>query len=202
MGNFRMKIKKVKSITEEDVPSTSPAEKAPVDNTKQIAQLIQQKNEIEKQMSDANVAHQQKKGQLENQILQIKKKLAELGDVETAKSDTVSESIEIITEGVGEATKRESLSLLIEQAYNNVEDISYTLDAKGRDRLSRKIIEFINFNAWTDNKNHWPEVKDCIMKYFKNGVVNYSTKELDELLNSIENTLRISDNEFIWIFGK
>src|SRR5574344_1331618 len=98
MGNFRMKIKKVKSITEEDVPSTSPAEKEPVDNTKQIAQLIQQKNEIEKQMSDANVAHQQKKGQLENQILQIKKKLAELGDVETAKSDTVSESIEIITE--------------------------------------------------------------------------------------------------------
>jgi hypothetical protein len=43
----------------------------------------------------------------------------------------------------GEATKRESLSLLIEQAYNNVEDISYTLDAKGRDRLSRKIIEFM-----------------------------------------------------------
>lgn len=202
MGNFRMKIKKVKSITEEDVPSTSTAGNAPVDNTKQIAQLIQQKNEIEKQMSDANVAHQQKKGQLENQILQIKKKLADLGDVETAKSDTVSESIEIITEGVGEATKRESLSLLIEQAYNNVEDISYTLDAKGRDRLSRKIIEFINFNAWTDNKNHWSEVKDCIMKYFKNGVVNYSTKELDELLISIENTLRISDNEFSWIFGK
>ncbi len=185
MGNFRMKIKKVKSITEEDAPSTSPAENAPVDNTKEIAQLIQQK-----------------KGQLENQILQIKKKLAELGDVETAKSDTVSESIKIITEGVGEATKRESLSLLIEQAYNNVEDISYTLDEKGRDRLSRKIIEFINFNAWTDNKNHWPEVKDCIMKYFKNGVVNYSTKELDELLISIENTLRISDNEFSWIFGK
>ena len=83
MGNFRMKIKKVKSITEEDVPSTSPAEKEPVDNTKQIAQLIQQKNEIEKQMSDANVAHQQKKGQLENQILQIKKKLA--GQKETSK---------------------------------------------------------------------------------------------------------------------
>ena len=53
-----------------------PAGNAPVDNTKQIAQLIQQKNEIEKQMSDANVAHQQKKGQLENQILQIKKKIS------------------------------------------------------------------------------------------------------------------------------
>lgn len=196
MGYFV--LRKSKKVNEEDMEDS--AENSSQSTSKESIPLLQQITEIEKQKSDAKFQYDSKVKQLNDQILVIKQKLSAIG----ATSPTISESKKILNsiqlfEAEVNSAKQKELSSLIEDAYKNINDISYIIDTNGCNKLARKITEFVNIGDFEGENGHWDDIVSCIKRYFANGVVNYTDKEFDIVINAIKDVLTVTDNSFEWM---
>ena len=188
---------KYKKKIEEETTSDSTAEVAAVDAQKdaqlqdlntQIVGKLEQKRAVQTE-------YENKTRVLDQQINQLKQKVAQLGgDVKT------DESFKGFGKKIYEAiiNKTDEMFALISLVFNSMEDISYKPDNTRCRTFAKNIVAYLNrgeFKAETVDK----DLTDFLMKLLNNSQISLSNKEKDTFIKKLIENMKES-TLFSWIF--
>lgn len=203
--------KKAVPVQEEENTANAGGEQNANPNQAEITNLLNSIAQIEKQKADAKKTYDDKVNQCNQQIVQIRQKLADLGadapdTSESAKSPILGVARVIKESYDYDGSKKQELGGILQDAFENV-DLSYTFSLKECENYARYIIEKLNDNAkyWNKSEDNWAKLEEIlksyqkfINKYVKN---NSASGEAEKLLAAIKKSLIANESSFSWIFG-
>ena len=97
-------------------------------------------------------------------------------------------------------SKSDELAAAVKTTLDNLDDLSYYMDAKTINAFARRILAWINDQDWNDGKDHWDDLEDKIRQMLSNGIISMSRREINLFVDEFAKVL--NDNTvFSWIFG-
>ncbi|MBS7364225.1 MAG: hypothetical protein KIH03_10475 [Paludibacteraceae bacterium] len=188
---------KYKKKIEEETTSDSTAAVAAVDAQKD-AQLQDLNTQIVgklEQKRTVQTEYENKTRVLDQQINQLKQKIAQLGG--NVKTD---ESFKGFGKKIYEAitNKTDEMFALISLVFNSMEDISYKPDNTRCRTFAKNIVAYLNrgeFKSETADR----DLTDFLMKLLNNSQISLSNKEKDTFIKKLIENMKES-TLFSWIF--
>lgn len=154
---------------------------------------------------------QQKEEQLNNfrnitnkQIIMINQQLVKLGAAPAGVPSSESVNTKFrFSKRLYESlvtSKSDELAAAVKTTLDNLDGLSYYMDAKTIKAFARRILAWINDQDWNDGKDHWDDLEDKIRQMLSNGTVSMSRREINLFVEEFAKVL--DDNTvFSWIFG-
>lgn len=205
-------LRKTKKLTEDDAQQQP--QQTTVQGNAQVAAAAAQ--EIEKcnqdivtcqnEINAAEQRYQDEKRKQNNKIVQLQKRIADLGGTAIAPA-TSNESVKVsvkVSKKLFEAVqlgKTDELSAAAAETFAALPQLSYYMDEKGCTTLAKRMLTFLNDQSWNDGENHWPEVVEFLKNTLSKANISLSTRETDEFINKFAEILK-TKTMFSWIFGR
>lgn len=173
---------------------TAPQQPANVNYAQQLAQLQQEIDRKEKEFN----AFKALKQELMNKI---RMDAAKNGvDLTSKNNENVSYRFSKKLYESLQSSKAEELAAAVKTTFDNLDTLSYYMDAKGCTTFARRLLAWLNEQNWNDGKDHWEDVEEKVRILLSGGNISMSRREISEFSTEFQKVLR-NNTVFGWIFG-
>lgn len=163
-----------------------------VNYAQQLAQLQREIDAKEKEFNDFKALKQE----LMNKI----RMEAAKNGVDLTKNEGVSYRFSKKLYESLQSSKAEELAAAVKTTFDNLDTLSYYMDAKGCTTFARRLLAWLNEQNWNDGKDHWEDVEEKVRILLSGGNISMSRREISEFSTEFQKVLR-NNTVFGWIFG-
>lgn len=163
-----------------------------VNYAQQLAQLQREIDAKEKEFNDFKALKQE----LMNKI----RMEAAKNGVDLTKNEGVSYRFSKKLYESLQSSKAEELAAAVKTTFDNLDTLSYYMDAKGCTTFARRLLAWLNEQNWNDGKDHWEDVEEKVRILLSGGNISMSRREISEFSEEFQKVLR-NNTVFGWIFG-
>ena len=161
----------------------------------QISELLNQRLQRKTQyQNDVKV--------IEQKIVALSKQLADLG--ENIDTNVIEESFRAVrfSKKLYESStnRTDEMYLELRQAFDDIDDLSYTPEDAKLKRFAKTIIGYINHSNFKNDNDKATSFEDYVMLMVNNSHLSLTKKELKMFITNLVNNLK-ENTMFSWIFA-
>lgn len=163
-----------------------------VNYAQQLAQLQREIDAKEKEFNDFKALKQELMNKIRMEAAKSGVDLTKNEGVSYRFSKKLYESLQ--------SSKAEELAAAVKTTFDNLDTLSYYMDAKGCNTFARRLLAWLNEQNWNDGKDHWEDVEEKVRILLSGGNISMSRREISEFNTEFQKVLR-NNTVFGWIFG-
>lgn len=172
-----------------------------------IATLKAQYMQVQQQIQQKTKQYQTDVSNLKNKMLLIASQISAAGgniiDTKQAANEEVQRDYSLsrnLFESL-QSNKAEELQNMILTSFEELPDLSFSMDNKSALTFARRLLTWINEQNWNDGEDHSRDLGERIVMYLTGNSVSMSTREIKDFTDKFLEILK-GNTVFNWIFGR